>query len=101
MIAVIDDHRGLYGVEPIWKVLPIAPSTYDAHVTKRADPERLSARVRRDVALKPEISRVFKANFEVYGIENLASDGARTLRYRPLHRGEVDARLGPSGCHSR
>ena len=28
MIAFIDDHRGAYGVEPICKVLPIAPSTY-------------------------------------------------------------------------
>jgi hypothetical protein len=30
MIAFIDDHRGAYGVEPICKVLPIAPSTYRA-----------------------------------------------------------------------
>jgi hypothetical protein len=37
MIAVIDDHRGVHGVEPICKVLPIAPSTYRAHVAKRAD----------------------------------------------------------------
>lgn len=28
MKAFIDDHRGAYGVEPICKVLPIAPSTY-------------------------------------------------------------------------
>jgi putative transposase len=27
MIAFIDDHRTAYGVEPICKVLPIAPST--------------------------------------------------------------------------
>ncbi|MCV0387812.1 MAG: hypothetical protein K5821_15675 [Nitrobacter sp.] len=36
------------GVEPICKVLPIAPSTYHAHVAKRRDPARLSARARRD-----------------------------------------------------
>ena len=30
MIDFIDDHRGAYGVEPICKILPIAPSTYDA-----------------------------------------------------------------------
>ena len=35
MIAFIDDHRGVHGVEPICKVLPIAPSTYRAHVAKR------------------------------------------------------------------
>ena len=32
MIAFIDDHRQAYGVEPICRVLPIAPSTYHAHV---------------------------------------------------------------------
>jgi putative transposase len=28
MIAFIDDHRAAYGVEPICRVLPIAPSTF-------------------------------------------------------------------------
>ncbi len=41
MIAFIDDHRGAYGVEPICRVLPIAPSTYRAHVTRRIDPARV------------------------------------------------------------
>ena len=36
MIAFIDDHRAAYGVEPICRVLPIAPSTYHAHAAKRA-----------------------------------------------------------------
>ena len=67
MIAFIDDHRGAYGVEPICKVLPIAPSTYRDHAAKRADPAKLSLRVRQDLALQPEIARVFGANFEVYG----------------------------------
>ena len=38
MIAFIDDHRQAYGVEPICRVLPIAPSTYHAHAAMRADP---------------------------------------------------------------
>ena len=67
MIAFIDDHREVHGVEPICKVLPIAPSTYHDHVAKRADPAKLSARAKRDMALKPEIERVFAENFEVYG----------------------------------
>jgi transposase InsO family protein len=71
MIAFIDDHREAHGVEPICKVLPIAPSTYHAHVAKRANPEKLSARVRRDMALKPEIARVFAENFEVYGVRKV------------------------------
>jgi putative transposase len=46
MIAFIDDHREAHGVEPICKVLPIAPSTYHAHAAKRADPGKLSARAK-------------------------------------------------------
>jgi putative transposase len=67
MIAFIDEHRGAYGVEPICKALPIAPSTYHDHVAKRVDPTKLSARAKRDRALRPEIARVFAENFEVYG----------------------------------
>ena len=38
MIAFIDDHRQAYGVEPICKVLPIAPSSCREHVARRRDP---------------------------------------------------------------
>ena len=71
MIAFIDDHRQVHGVEPICKVLPIAPSTYRAHAAKRIDPAKLSARAKRDNALQPEIARVFAENFEVYGARNV------------------------------
>jgi putative transposase len=71
MIDFIDDHRGAYGVEPICKVLPIAPSTYHARVAQRRDPGKLSERARRDLALKPEIARVFAENFEVYGVRKV------------------------------
>jgi transposase InsO family protein len=71
MIAFIDDHRAAYGVEPICKVLPIAPSTYHEHAARRADPAKLSARAKRDVALRAEIRRVFAANFEVYGVRKV------------------------------
>jgi putative transposase len=36
--AFIDVHCEAHGVEPICKVLPIAPSTYHGHVARRADP---------------------------------------------------------------
>ena len=71
MIAFIDDHRGAYGVEPICKVLPIAPSTYRERLAQRRDPARLSARARRDQTLKPEIARVFAENFAVYGVRKV------------------------------
>ena len=63
MIAFIDDQRAIHGVEPICKVLPIAPSTYHAHDAKRRDPLRLSARARRDLALRVEVRRVFDVNY--------------------------------------
>ncbi|TXM97043.1 IS3 family transposase [Methylobacterium sp. WL64] len=71
MIAFIDDHRGAYGVEPICRVLPIAPSTYHAHVARRADPGRLPARSKRDAVLMTEIRRVYEANFCVYGVRKI------------------------------
>ncbi|WP_426039975.1 IS3 family transposase [Brevundimonas sp. DC300-4] len=71
MIAFIDDHRKAYGVEPICKVLPIAPSTYHERQAQRRDPARLSARARRDLELKAQIARVFAENFAVYGVRKI------------------------------
>ena len=44
MIAFIDAHRALHGIEPICRVLPIAASTCHAHAARRADPGKLPAR---------------------------------------------------------
>jgi transposase InsO family protein len=52
-------------------VLPIAPSTYHDHVAKRRDPAGLSARARRDAAMKVEVRRVFQENFSVYGVRKV------------------------------
>ena len=86
MIAFIDDHRRSHGVEPICKVLPIAPSTYHAHAAKRADPQKLSARAKQDAALTPEIARVFAENFEVYGARKV---------WRQLQREGFDVPAAP------
>lgn len=67
MVAFIDAHRKAYGVEPICRVLPIAPSTYYEWKARHADPTRRSARARRDEALKPEITRVWQATRRRYG----------------------------------
>jgi transposase InsO family protein len=84
MIAFIDDHRSAYGIEPICKVLPIAPSTYHAHVALRREPEQASARAQRDALLKAEIRRVFAENFGVYGVRKvwrqLAREGTAVAR---------------------
>jgi transposase InsO family protein len=68
MVAFIDAHRADYGVEPICAELPIAPSTYYEAKARERDPTRLPARARRDLALVPEIERVWHENFDVYGV---------------------------------
>ena len=99
MVAVIDDDRAAHGGEPICKVLQIAPSTYHDHVSRRRDPTKMSARARRDMALKPAIARVFAENFGVYGARKmwrqLAREGVRAARCT-VQRLMGD--LGPKGA---
>jgi len=71
MVTYIDDYRDRFGVEPICAVLPIAPSTYYASKTRHRDPDRRSARAKRDDGLKPEIQRVWDDNFRVYGVRKV------------------------------
>ena len=85
MIRFIDEHRDRrsgtlkWGIEPIAKVLGIAPSTY--HAAKKRPP---SARVIRDAVLKPEVLRVWEQNLAVYGADKiwdqLNKDGIRVAR---------------------
>jgi len=67
MVSFIDEHRTQYGVEPICKQLPIAPSVYYEAKARQAEPSLLPARNRRDAQLVGEIERVHKTNFRVYG----------------------------------
>ena len=71
MIAFIDDHREVYGVEPICRVLPIAPSAYHARVAQRADPAKASPRAHQDLVLMEQIRRVHETNFGVYGARKI------------------------------
>ena len=90
MIAFIDEHREVYGLEPrsgsrpICRVLPIAPSTYHAHIAQRADPALVSPRARRDLVLMERIRQVHEANFGVYGARKvwrqLAREGIAVAR---------------------
>jgi transposase InsO family protein len=68
MVSFIDDHRGEYGVEPICRVLPIAPSTYYAYKQQEREPALRSARAKRDDVLRDEIRRVHKDSLGVYGV---------------------------------
>jgi putative transposase len=85
VIRFIDANRerrsgGLvWGIEPICRVLQIAPSTY--HAAKCRPP---SARRLRDAELRPEILRVWEQNLSVYGADKvwdqLNKDGIRVAR---------------------
>ena len=81
MIGFIDDQRTVYGVESICRVLPIAPSTYDAHLAVRADPAKASRQCQRDIELKPKIRQVWDDNWKVYGVRKA---------WRQLRREGVD-----------
>lgn len=67
MTWFIGEHHEGYGVEPICKVLPIAPSTYYMHAARRADPAKAPPRVQHDGVLHEAIGRVFEENRCVYG----------------------------------
>jgi putative transposase len=67
MVSFIDDHREVYGVEPICRVLPIAPSTYFRYKAAQRDPTRRSPRAQRDEVLRAIIRRIWNEHHQVYG----------------------------------
>ncbi len=71
MNAYIDQHRDTYGVEPICKVLQVAPSAYRRHAARQRNPALRSARAKRDEWLMPHIERVWHDNRQVYGAEKV------------------------------
>jgi len=69
--AYIDQHRSRHGVEPICKVLQVAPSAYRRHAARRRNPALRSPRARRDDDLLAQIQRVFEDNHGVYGADKV------------------------------
>jgi putative transposase len=68
MVAFIEEHRDVYGVEPICAVLQIAPSTYYSHRMRKSAPQKRPARAKRDEALAAQIRRVWsESHGGVYG----------------------------------
>jgi putative transposase len=80
-VSFISAHKERWGVEPICKVLQVAPSTYYAAICRQS-----SVRCQRDEELKAEIARVHRDNFGVYGVEKvwrqLNREGIRVGRDR-------------------
>ncbi|MCM8567736.1 IS3 family transposase [Thauera linaloolentis] len=67
MNGFIDTHRERFGVEPICKVLQVAPSAYRRTVARRRNPALRASRTRRDEVLASDIERVWQTNLQVYG----------------------------------
>jgi putative transposase len=86
VVGFINDHRETYGVEPICRVVPIAPSTYFRHRARQLDPTRRSARALRDEVLKAIIRRIWTEQQQVYGSrkvwKQMGREGLREARCR-------------------
>ena len=70
-IALIGKHWESFGVEPLCRILQIAPSTYRRHVHLRRCPHLRCQRARRDEQLSADIKRVWQANLRVYGADKV------------------------------
>ena len=81
MTTSIDTHRDRFGVAPICQALQIAPSSYYAATSRPP-----SSRAKHDAVLTPEIVRVHRENFGVYGARKvwrqLAREGTSVGRDR-------------------
>ena len=81
MTAFIDEHREVFGVEPICRALQFAPSTYYAVKTRAQNP---SARALRDAQLAAEVRRVHEHSNGLYGADKvwrqLKRDGIKVAR---------------------
>lgn len=71
MYRLVDEHREVHGVEPMCRVLQIAPSAYRRHAARLRAPSLQSVRAQRDAALMPIIERVWSDNLQVYGADKL------------------------------
>ena len=73
MIAFIKDHRGAHGVEPICRVLQIAPSTFYERLAIERNPDRASDRAKRDASLRTEMKEVWEKNRSVELLSKVVS----------------------------
>lgn len=71
MINFIDDEKEKYGVEPICRILPIAPSTYYRIKDEQGNPEKQSRRKQSDTYLMEKIKRIWQASGCRYGIRKV------------------------------
>jgi len=71
MITFIEEHRVAHGVEPICRVLPIAPSTFYAHAAIARDPGLASDRAKQDAIDRKKIKDAFDDSGKRYGARKI------------------------------
>ena len=84
MIQFIDDHKSEYGVEPICRVLLIAPSTYHRAKDLESCPEKRSLRSQHGDYYISEIKRIWqdsKCRYDARKVwQQLKADGIHVAR---------------------
>ncbi len=99
MVTFIDQHRALYGVEPICRVLPIAPATYFRHKAQQADPTKRSARAMHDEVLKAIIDRIWREHDQAYGLPKIHHRAVEEIGYERIPQVHGDKSEGSDeGC---
>lgn len=73
----VDEHREDFGVEPICRVLQIAPSAYRAYAAQQRDPTTRCMRRQQDERLCVQITDTWQAHRRVYGARKV---------WKQLHR---------------
>lgn len=71
MIAFIEKHRGVFGVEPICRVLQIAPATFHRHAAIARNPQLASDRTRQDAVDIEKIKAVHGKSRGRYGARKI------------------------------
>ena len=71
MISFIEDHRADHGVEPICRVLPIAPSSFYAHAAIARDRDLASDRAKKDALDSKKIKDAFNDSGKRYGARKI------------------------------
>ena len=84
MVQFIDDYKDNYGIEPICKVLPIAPSTYYREKYLANNSEKRSLRQQHDDFYISEIKHIWQDSKSRYGVrkvwQKMKADGIRVAR---------------------
>jgi hypothetical protein len=85
MSEFIDQYRMEFGVEPICRILQIAPSAYRAYAAQQRVATKRSARAQRDARLRTQIDATWRAHRGIWGTQSLEAAASGRHASRALH----------------